>query len=771
MTRTARTFRVFVSSTFSDLKEERNALHKEVFPKLRELCAKHDCRFQTIDLRWGVPEEAGLDQQTMSICLDEVKRSQRVSPRPNFIVILGDRYGWRPLPAEIDVQEFDQIVRCRTEFHPLLKAWYVRDDNAVPPVYCLQPRHKEFADYHIWEEKVERPLRVLLREAITQIRLSGRPLLKYTTSATEQEIEAGAMSVRDANEHVTCFFRSIRNLPQDLRAKDYLDFDDKGAVDTDAQNLLEGLKARLRQHLSGRIHDYVAEWTEEGMTTHHIHPLCEDVLSALSDVIKQEIVRLERIDTLDKEIIDHDVFGNQRAKTFVGRSEPLQAIADYISENTKYPLVVCGDSGSGKSALMARAASLIRARFPAYHVVVRFIGATPGSSNIRALLESVCRQIAQLYGVDETTVPSDYRELILKFRECLALSSADTPVVVFLDALDQLPEREQKQSLLWLAAQLPIHARLIVTTIPGNHISSLEKKLPKGNIVRLNPMELTEASQLLDLWLEMDGRTLQPGQKSQVLNTFAACPLPLYLKLAFEEARHWKSYTMCAPLRADIPGIIRDLFARLSLDSHHGLTLVSRSLSYLVAARNGLSEDELLDVLSRDKTVFEDFKRRAKHEPPEERLPAIVWSRLYFDLEPYLTERSGDGTTLLGFFHRQLKQVVIDDYLTDKEKLMRHRSLADYFATMPLCDSSKTAYSIRKLSELPYQQTSGEMWEELHSILTDFEFVEAKCTYVAVTVSGKRGESRPGYGGVYELQQDYRLALQRLSEALQQKTS
>src|SRR6185369_5030447 len=91
MAQTTRTFRIFVSSTFSDLKEERNALQKYVFPRLRELCTQHGCRFQAIDLRWGVREEAGLDQQTMKICLDEVGRSQRASPKPNFIVLLGDR--------------------------------------------------------------------------------------------------------------------------------------------------------------------------------------------------------------------------------------------------------------------------------------------------------------------------------------------------------------------------------------------------------------------------------------------------------------------------------------------------------------------------------------------------------------------------------------------------------------------------------------------------------------------------------------------------------
>jgi Domain of unknown function (DUF4062) len=68
MAQTSRTFRIFVSSTFSDLKEERNALQKYVFPRLRELCMQHGCRFQAIDLRWGVSEEASLDQQTMKMC-------------------------------------------------------------------------------------------------------------------------------------------------------------------------------------------------------------------------------------------------------------------------------------------------------------------------------------------------------------------------------------------------------------------------------------------------------------------------------------------------------------------------------------------------------------------------------------------------------------------------------------------------------------------------------------------------------------------------------
>jgi hypothetical protein len=58
MTQTGKTFRVFISSSFSDLKAERNALQKRVFPRLRALCQQYGARFHPIDLRWGVSEKA-----------------------------------------------------------------------------------------------------------------------------------------------------------------------------------------------------------------------------------------------------------------------------------------------------------------------------------------------------------------------------------------------------------------------------------------------------------------------------------------------------------------------------------------------------------------------------------------------------------------------------------------------------------------------------------------------------------------------------------------
>lgn len=71
----------------------------------------------------------------MRICFAEIERCRRVTPRPNFIILLGDRYGWQPLPEEIPASEFEQIEqRIGSDAErSLLAAWYKRDNNAVPP--------------------------------------------------------------------------------------------------------------------------------------------------------------------------------------------------------------------------------------------------------------------------------------------------------------------------------------------------------------------------------------------------------------------------------------------------------------------------------------------------------------------------------------------------------------------------------------------------------------------------------------------------------------
>jgi hypothetical protein len=439
---------------------------------------QYGCRFQAVDLRWGVRGEAALDQQTMKICLEEINRCQKVTPRPNFIVLLGDRYGWCPLPFEIPAAEFEEIERRITnpEDKDLLTAWYRRDDNAVPPVYCLQLRTGEYVELSKWD-KIERRLHDILLQAATELNLSENALLKYTASATEQEIVYGALKVPDANEHIFCFFRTIRDLPQDESAKDFVDLNEKGNPDTESRNLLNSLKDRLWSLLPENVYDYKAEWKGKEITTDHIKKLCDDVYNSLSKIILEEVTKIQKVDPLEKEIEDHTVFGEDRGKFFIGRIGFLKTIADYIKGTNCHPLVVYGESGSGKTALMAKAIADCHLENSESVIIFRFIGATPTSSDGRSLLEGLCRQISRLYGADVSNIPADYRDLVQEFPKRLSLAKAQRPLIIFLDALDQLSDTDHVRGLSWLPTDIPENVRIVVSTLPGECLSVLTRRL------------------------------------------------------------------------------------------------------------------------------------------------------------------------------------------------------------------------------------------------------------------------------------------------------
>jgi hypothetical protein len=786
----AKTFRIFVSSTFSDLKAERNALEERVFPRLQELCLAHGARFQAIDLRWGVSEEASLDQQTMRICLGEIARCQQVTPRPNFIVLLGDRYGWRPLPEEIPASEFEEIEKliADEDARALLGDWYRRDDNGVPPVYVLQPREGEYEHYALWEAKVERPLRAALIEATAGMDLPHQSRLKYEASATHQEIVAGALGVEDSPEHVFCFFRNVDSLPADETAKDFLDLDPEGRPDQEARRRQEKLKDQLRKRLPGHVYEYQAGWTDGGVTTDHLDQLCADVYDSLSKVMLDEIGKLEAIEPLEAEIAAHQAFGLDRASHFVGRGEILESISRYLEGESNHPLAIWGESGTGKSALMAKAVEQAQEAHPEAVVICRFIGATPDSSSGRALLEGMCRQISRRHGGDESTVPLDYRGLVQDFGARIAIASPERQLFLFIDALDQLSAQDLARSLDWLPAALPANARIVVSLLPGDCLGVLEARLPSEGLIRLESMRTEYARDLLDSWLADAGRTLQTHQRAAILEGFDREDnrLPLYLRLAFEEGRRWRSYadpgdTQLGP---DVHIVVAGLFARLADEANHGEMLVSRALGYLAAARSGLAEEELIELLSRDVDLYASFLEDLYHVPPDlvscarehlgdaavpggdgkkgnpvgpvkpeewladlrrdevklkeylsevlptaggPRLPVVLWSRLHFDLEPYLISRGTAGSALLEFYHRQLGEVAARTYLREEKGVQIHGRLAAYFRSKadPGGDGTWTGTYPRGLSETPYHQYHGGLTDELVDTVADLRFVDA----------------------------------------------
>jgi telomerase protein component 1 len=84
-------------------------------------------------------------------------------------------------------------------------------------------------------------------------------------------------------------------------------------------------------------------------------------------------------------------------------------------------------------------------------VLIHFVGAAPGSTNIRQTLSRLVRELIARFEFDDA-VPEDYKDLKALFVSLIAKigeqKSTDN-VVLILDALNQLEETYQSHSLDW----------------------------------------------------------------------------------------------------------------------------------------------------------------------------------------------------------------------------------------------------------------------------------------------------------------------------------
>ena len=67
--------RIFISSPFRGLEDERDELSRHYWPRLQALCASRGVSLRLVDMRWGITNASTSLAQTTAICLKEIDRS------------------------------------------------------------------------------------------------------------------------------------------------------------------------------------------------------------------------------------------------------------------------------------------------------------------------------------------------------------------------------------------------------------------------------------------------------------------------------------------------------------------------------------------------------------------------------------------------------------------------------------------------------------------------------------------------------------------------
>jgi WD40 repeat protein len=764
-----KTFRLFVSSTFSDFVAERQVLQQQVFPALDAYCTARGYQFYPLDLRWGVSEEAQLDQRTAEICLNEVRAAKRDYPPPNFLMLLGDRYGLVPLPYAIAQDEFETILawlgdRGQPNAARAVQFVYRRDDNYLLPrglsinqqdrntligAYTLRSRIDdlpELTSADAWVEH-ENELRVILQEAANGLLALGRIDQaghdKYFLSLTEQEIIHGLPNYRSAFDWqprspssdadgppAIAFIREIVSeagvsssaLGQYFQQTPYLDALKNGirrALSPD--HIITG---RAIVDSQGRLSDaYMADFAAR-------------VECKLQEAIDQHIARLSAVEdapdyALTSEREAHRVFAQRQLEIFVGREDILADIDRYLAASGGHPLVLHGRSGLGKSAVMARAIAATETTRGS-PVVARFIGGSAASSNLRALLLTVIEDLST-HGV--LTKPAEFEQDAVRFNAQIEklLSSITTPIIVFLDALDQL---QQPHDLRWLPAELPRTLKLVLSVLDdpayaadSSFYRDLRNRFVPDAFIQVEPLGLIQGREILSALERKARHRLQDSQRDYIIEKYRkAGGSPLYLKTAFEIAKAWKSSDRAGSdrhvLAEDTENLIAQFIAELSVVHYHEPELVTRTLGLMAAAKDGLSAKKLTAILSRDAAVLRAVSSE-RHGALTDKLPLSVWVRLNRDLSPLLVEKQIDDQPLLQFFHRQVTRVAREQHY-EHCKTELHTALVAYFDSQSMERAGRSIYGKRSLSELPFQLASAQNMSRLGEILMSPDWMQQK---------------------------------------------
>ena len=548
----------------------------------------------------------------------------------------------------------EEIHRCRPYFIGLLGERYGWIPDAIPP---------EVLELEAW-----------MREPAVQRK-----------SVTELEILHGVLNNAQMANHAFFYFRDPKYIEQ-FTPGERVDF---LSEDVQSAEKLKGLKERIRQNGFPVREDYP-----------NPKALGDLVLEDFTALIETLYPAGQEPSLLDRESTEHEAFARSRAQIYVGRQEYFDRLDKHVASDGP-PLVVVGKSGVGKSALLANWFIHHRVRHPTGFALIHFIGGTPDSTDLIRLLRRIMLELKRSFPSQFTeAVPSDVDEILERFREWFARMAEGERITLILDGLDQLEDRHGAPELGWLPVMFPANCRMIFSTLPARSLDAIRRR--EWQEMTVEPLTISERTYLLEKLLSQYSRRLSPARSERITSAEQSAN-PLFLRALLDELRQFGEHEGLGErieyyLAAKDPGELYErILERWEIDFSGDQDLVRRSFSLVWAARRGLSEAELLDLLGENNLP----------------LPRAHWTPLFLAAESSLTQRSG----LLGFFHDYLRNAVRERFLrTTDAQQAQHGRLAEYFDRQNQLDG-------RKLDELPWHLEKSGNLERLKACMADTSFL------------------------------------------------
>jgi len=402
-------------------------------------------------------------------------------------------------------------------------------------------------------------------------------------------------------------------------------------------------------------------------------------------------------DALEREARKHADYRRSRtgARQYIGGEAYITQLERWI-EHGAQQILITGESGSGKSALIANWMERHAQEHPGDLVYAHHLGCTNDANALRPMLgrliDTASEQLLEAEVITEAlAVPEDWWELVAKVAETLQTlgrwcQQKGRRWIWVLDGLDRLDSDDQN-ALPWLPLKMPDGVQVVTSALAG---PAREILIERGyTTLTIEPLATAEKEQLIQRYLQRYTKELDGGLRQQILNHRLAGS-PLFLKVLLEELRQCGRHdTLKEQLDFYLSSqTVDDLYEGVleRLENDGSGEAVRKVMTALWASRAGLTEPELLAIT--------DLKQ-------------LQWAPIDLALE----KAFGRNGNRLVFDHDYLRIAVQDRYLSTEElRRQAHSGLADWY-------QEHDGWDERDSEELPWQLQQAGRLEELYDWL------------------------------------------------------